>query len=36
MLNRETAHNNSEGPVAIEAEGLTKRFGDFTASTRSI
>ena len=30
MLNREAA-NNSHGPAAIEAEGLTKRFGEFTA-----
>ena len=32
MLNPETAHNNDSGrPAAIEAEGLTKRFGEFTA-----
>ena len=32
MLNPEAAHNNNSGrPAAIEAEGLTKRFGEFTA-----
>jgi ABC-2 type transport system ATP-binding protein len=32
MLNPEAAHNNNFGaPAAIEAAGLTKRFGEFTA-----
>jgi ABC-2 type transport system ATP-binding protein len=30
LTNRDTAHN-SAGPAAIEAEGLTKSFGEFTA-----